>query len=67
MPAEVRGSNADPEYRRERARKAAYASHSTDARIDALIKSAPKLTAEQAERLRQLLPAPADADAQAGG
>jgi len=60
LPAEVRGSSADPEFRHERAVKAAAARHSLDARIEALVRSAPALTAEQAAKLRALLPAPGD-------
>jgi len=56
---------ADPAWRHERARKAAAARHSLDARIAALVRSAPKLTPEQAARLRTLLPAPAGGDGDA--
>lgn len=58
-----RGKLADPEFRRERARKAATARTSTEAHIRALVDAAPRLTPEQADRLRSLLPpqhAPAD-------
>lgn len=56
------GKLADPEFRRERARKAAKARTTPDAHIQALVDSAPSLTAEQAERLRSLLPPADDAD-----
>lgn len=50
------GKLADPEFRRERASKAARAAHTIDAHIRAIVRSAPGLTAEQAEKLRALLP-----------
>lgn len=50
---------ADPEFRHERARKAAKARTSTDYYIDKLVRSAPPLTPEQVERIRALLPPPA--------
>lgn len=60
MPGKTfRGKLADPEWRRERARKAGAASNSIDAHIAAIVRRAGKLTPEQAERLRALLPAPA--------
>jgi hypothetical protein len=46
----------DAEARSEQARKAALASHSTDALIDRIAKRAPALTAEQVARIRSLLP-----------
>lgn len=51
------GKLADPAFRRERAQKAAHASHSLDAHIRAVVDAAPALTAEHVERLRALLPA----------
>lgn len=50
------GKLADPEFRRARASKAARAAHSVDAHIRAIINAAPALTAEQAAKLRALLP-----------
>ena len=55
MPEYV-GKLASPEWRRERARKAAAASNSVDSRIDSIVRRAGKLTPEQIERLRALLP-----------
>lgn len=54
------GKLADPEFRRERARKAAKARTSLDHHVQAVIDRAPALTAEQIERLRALLPAAPD-------
>ena len=59
------GKLADPQFRHERAVKAALARHSPDALIAALVRSAPALTAEQAARLRALLPAPEAGDGDA--
>lgn len=59
------GKLADPEFRRERARKAAAAVHSIDAKIRAVVESAPMLSPEQVDRIRRALPpvaAPADQD-----
>ena len=53
------GKLADPEWRRERARKAGKASVSLDAYIGAVVRRAGKLTPEQIARLRALLPEPA--------
>jgi len=53
------GKLADPAFRRERARKAGAASNSVDAHISAIVRRAGKLTPEQTEKLRALLPAPA--------
>jgi hypothetical protein len=52
---QYRGKLADPEFRKERARKAAVARTSVDAHIDALVAKAPPLTAEQVAKLRPLL------------
>ncbi|AGL20932.1 hypothetical protein L083_7422 [Actinoplanes sp. N902-109] len=49
------GKLADPEFRRERARKASAAAHSTDRYISALVKRAPELTAANRAQLRALL------------
>ncbi len=57
---------SDPVFRQERARKAGIASQTIDAHIAAIVRRAGKLTPEQAERLRSLLPAPA-ADRQESG
>lgn len=51
----ITGSASDPEFRRERARLASQAAHSTDSLIDRLVRRAPRLTASQADRLRPLL------------
>ena len=53
------GKLRDPEWRRERARKAGLAGSSLDSYISAVVRRAGKLTPEQIERLRALLPAPA--------
>jgi len=50
-----RGKQADPEFRRARARKAALARHSTDALIDSIVAKAPELTPEQVAKLRPLV------------
>jgi hypothetical protein len=60
-PRPYRGKLADPNFRRERARKAGLARHGVDAQIRALTASAPQLTADQVEALRRLLP-PVDED-----
>ena len=52
------GKLADPEFRRERARRAALASHSVDANIRRLVDAAPPLTAEQRDKLALLLRGP---------
>jgi hypothetical protein len=46
---------SDPEWRAERARKAAAARHSVDTYIDSIVAKAPELTAEQKSRLSNLL------------
>ena len=46
----------DPQWRHERARKAANARTTTDAHIRALVEAAPPLTPEQIDKLRALLP-----------
>ena len=48
-------SAADPEFRHERARKAAAARHSIDTYITSIVDRAPELTAEQRDRLALLL------------
>ena len=50
------GKLADPEVRRQRARKARAAQDTPDRLIRRLVASAPELSAEQAEQLRALLP-----------
>ncbi len=58
------GDLTDPEFRRERASKAARARNSIDAHIRAIAASAAELTAEHAAILRPLLPpVPAESDA----
>jgi hypothetical protein len=54
------GRLADPEFRRQRARKAAHASHNIDAHIKAIVDRAPELSAEQRDRLALLLRAPVE-------
>lgn len=49
------GRLADPEFRAQRARKAAAARHSLDTYINAIVARAPELTAEQVETLRPIL------------
>lgn len=49
------GKLADPEARRERARKAARARHSLDTYIKQIVDRAPELTAEQRDRLAAIL------------
>jgi hypothetical protein len=49
------GLNIDPDFTRERARKAGKASHSVDASIRRLVAAAPDLTAEQRDRLAALV------------
>ncbi|SCG63981.1 hypothetical protein [Micromonospora halophytica] len=51
----ITGSNDDPEFRRERARRAGQARQSPDAYITALVKRAPQLTENHRARLRALL------------
>jgi len=53
------GKLADPEWRKERARKAGKVSASLDTYIGAVVRRAGKLTPEQVERLRAILPEPA--------
>lgn len=48
---------ADPQFRRERATKAAKARTSLDYHVRKVVEAAPALTDEQLDRLRQLLPA----------
>jgi hypothetical protein len=54
------GLNIDPNFTRERARKAGQASHSVDSYIRRLVDAAPKLTPEQRDRLATLLRATPD-------
>jgi len=49
------GKLADPEWRRQRAKKASDAAHSVDAHIKALVTAAPKLTPDQRARLAEVL------------
>jgi hypothetical protein len=55
------GKLADPAWRQERARKAANACTGIDYHVRAIVARAGKLTPEQIEVLRSLLPEPADA------
>ncbi len=58
-PAEpLRGSIDDPDFRQKRASKAGKAGHAPRAHINALIRNAGKLTPEDLDLLRGLLPAP---------
>lgn len=52
---EYAGKLADPEFRRERARRASAARNSVDAHIRALVNAAPPLTDAQKDQLRALL------------
>jgi hypothetical protein len=56
------GKVLDPEWCRERARRARAAHDHPDRLIRLLVESAPQLTTEQAEQLRALLPAPSTVD-----
>lgn len=49
------GSLADPEFRRERARKAALARTTIDAHIAAIEKDADNLTTQQRDRLAEVV------------
>jgi hypothetical protein len=49
------GKNADPEFRKERARKSSAARHSPDALIRTLVRRAPELTPANRAQLRALL------------
>ena len=49
------GDVRDPEFRRNRARKAAHASHSLDSYISRVVDRAPELTPAQRNRLATLL------------
>jgi hypothetical protein len=60
--AEYSGKLADPKFRQQRARDAALAAHSPAAHIRAIIRHAGKLTAEDIELLRSVLPAPKAGD-----
>jgi hypothetical protein len=51
----TRGKLADPQWRHERARKAALARTSIDAHIKSIVDRAPELTAAQKDQLRTLL------------
>lgn len=57
------GKLADPEFRQERARKAALASHSLDAHVRRLVESAPELSPEQRDRIAVALRASIPKDA----
>jgi hypothetical protein len=52
---EVTGKLADPEFRRERASKAARASHSLGAHVRAIVAKADDLTAEHRRELALML------------
>ena len=52
---EFTGRLADPEFRKERARKASAARNSVDSHIKALVAAAPPLTESQKDQLRALL------------
>jgi hypothetical protein len=54
----LRGSIRDPDFRRARAVKAGRARQTPQAHINALIRQAGQLTAEDIARLRVLLPEP---------
>ena len=66
----VVGDLTDPEFRRERASKAATAANSIDTLVRRVARHADQLTAEHAAILRPLLPpvpAESDADGRDGG
>lgn len=48
------GKLADPEWRRERARKAGLVAHNLDRYVERVVARAPELTPEQLDRLRGL-------------
>jgi hypothetical protein len=52
---QYRGKLADPEWRRERARKARAAQTPLDHHVNKIVESAPALTPEQCDRLATLL------------
>lgn len=52
---EYSGKLADPEWRKERARKGGRARHTLDIYIASLVERAPELTDEQKDKLRDLL------------
>ena len=56
MPQSTTGKLADPSWRRQRATTAAKARTSLDHHVAKVVESAPALTADQLDRLRQLLP-----------
>lgn len=51
----LRGKNADPEFRKARARKSSAARHSASAYVDAIVRRAPELTEDDRAKLRALL------------
>lgn len=57
------GKLADPEFRSQRASKAAKARTSIDYHIQRIVDSAPKLTPAQAERLASILTGAVDGEA----
>lgn len=67
MPKQFRGKLADPEWRRERARRAGVARQSLDAHIAAVVRRAPALTPEQIARLRAVLADPMASGTPAAG
>jgi hypothetical protein len=60
-----RGKEDDPEFRRERARRAAVASHSTDAVLRRFVRRIPDLTPEQIDTVRRALSRPSEIGAEA--
>ena len=60
------GRLSDPAVRRERARRARAPQSTSDYYIRKLVESAPRLTCEQAEELRALLPPVKPSDRQGG-
>jgi len=53
------GKLADPEFRAERARNASQAAHSLSTHVRVIVRNAGKLTPEQLDMIRGLLPEPA--------
>lgn len=55
MPRPNAGATKDPEFRRERARKASRAAHSVETLVATLVRRAPELTENSRAQLRALL------------
>ena len=62
---DVRGSAQDPAFRRERARQAALASHSTDALVRRFVRRVHELTPDQVAEVRKALQVAEEAETDA--